>query len=214
MWSDLSSKEQKVVTRSASKSCAVVLKLSWSVAPKKFNWRILKISWHLRYAISRQSYLVKGSFHGPQRTAPYPQWGRGTLLRNHGHAFAELVKVPPIKHFNLIIAQNNGNLYQLHEKSCLGITIDEFFPQGIVLHILSTTGETSPGTVSKSMPRQLVTYHPQRKVIHLLLAMFSHISRILHHHWATSITRANQCTRNWQCDMPVAHFVLLVTHSW
>ena len=32
----------------------------------KFNWRILNTPWHLDYAISRQSYLVKASARGPQ----------------------------------------------------------------------------------------------------------------------------------------------------
>ena len=43
--------------------------------PSKFNWRILNISWHLGYAISWQSYLVKVSARGPQRTAPSPPRG-------------------------------------------------------------------------------------------------------------------------------------------
>ena len=54
---------------------SVVLKLSWAVAPSEFNWRILNISWHLDYAISRQSYLVKASVRGPQRTAAWPPMG-------------------------------------------------------------------------------------------------------------------------------------------
>jgi len=35
--------------------------------PFKFNWRMLNISWHLRYTISRRSYLAKVSARGPQR---------------------------------------------------------------------------------------------------------------------------------------------------
>jgi len=46
-----------------------------------------------------------------------------------------------IKHFNPIIAQNSGNLYQLHEKPCIGITSDEFFPQGSVFHNYYTNFE-------------------------------------------------------------------------
>ena len=34
--------------------------------PSKFNSRILNTSWHLGYAISRQSYPVKASTRGPQ----------------------------------------------------------------------------------------------------------------------------------------------------
>jgi len=43
--------------------------------PSKFNWRILNTSWHLDYAISRQSYLAKASARGPQRTALWPPRG-------------------------------------------------------------------------------------------------------------------------------------------
>jgi len=43
--------------------------------PSKFNWRIFNISWHLGYAISRQSHLVKASARGPKRTAPWPPRG-------------------------------------------------------------------------------------------------------------------------------------------
>jgi len=43
--------------------------------PSKFNWRILNISWHLGYAMSRQSYLVKASARGTRSTAPWPPRG-------------------------------------------------------------------------------------------------------------------------------------------
>ena len=43
--------------------------------PSKFNWRILNISRHLGYAISRQSFLAKASVRGPQRTALRPPRG-------------------------------------------------------------------------------------------------------------------------------------------
>jgi len=52
-----------------------VLKLSWTGASCKGLWRILNTSWHLDYAISRQSCLVKASARGTQRTAPWPQGG-------------------------------------------------------------------------------------------------------------------------------------------
>jgi len=54
---------------------SVVLKFSWAVVSFMFNWRMLNISWHLGNAISRQSYLVKASAHGPKR-------GPGPRLRN------------------------------------------------------------------------------------------------------------------------------------
>ena len=41
----------------------------------KFNWGILNIWWHLGYAISRQSYLMKASARGAQRNAPWPPRG-------------------------------------------------------------------------------------------------------------------------------------------
>ena len=76
---------------------------------------------------------------------------RKSLLELHqSHAFADLVKVSPIKHFNLIIAQNSGNLYLLHEKSCLW----RIFPTRRCTSHSVSNRETSPGTASKSMPRQ------------------------------------------------------------
>ena len=51
------------------------------------------ISWHLGYAISRQSYLVEVSANGPQRNAQWPQGGRGPRLRNHA-----LKNVPQGRH--------------------------------------------------------------------------------------------------------------------
>ena len=48
--------------------------------PSKFYCRILNISWHLGYAISRQSYLVKASSRAPQRIAPLaPKGGEGPV---------------------------------------------------------------------------------------------------------------------------------------
>jgi len=42
--------------------------------PPKFIWQILDMSWHLDYAISRQSYLVKASARGPQGGVEGPVW--------------------------------------------------------------------------------------------------------------------------------------------
>jgi len=42
-----------------------------------------KLTWHLGYAVSRQSYLVKASDCGPQKTAPWaPRGGEGPVWEN------------------------------------------------------------------------------------------------------------------------------------
>jgi len=63
----------------------MVLKLSRDVAPFKFNWRILNISRHMGYAISRQSYLVKASARGPHGGPRVPfekTWSKKRLKRH------------------------------------------------------------------------------------------------------------------------------------
>ena len=54
--------------------------------PSKFNWRILNISWHLSYAISRKSYLVKAPARGAQRTNLWlPREAKGPFSQKSYH---------------------------------------------------------------------------------------------------------------------------------
>ena len=65
--------------------------------------------------------------------------------------------------------------------------------------ILFTTGETSPRTESKSMPRQLVTYHPQRKS-DPIMADNVVILWFLHHHRASPVQINAVETDNVTCQ--------------